>query len=200
MRLILASKSPRREELLRNAGFEFEVRPSGVEEGQPIPGEMPEEFARRNARAKAFSVAVNLPAGNLVLGADTVVTIHGSILGKPRGLYDATRMLRLLSGQTHQVITGICLVRAPGNVEILKHEVTFVTFVELNDDDIRGYVATQEPYDKAGAYAIQGWASRWVTRISGCYFNVVGLPISLLGDMLKDLPKPTASGQDPPAA
>ncbi|MGA3167316.1 MAG: Maf family protein [Terriglobia bacterium] len=198
MKLILASNSPRRKELLRNAGFDFEVRPSRVEEGQPSPGEMAEEFARRNARAKALSVAVNLPAGNLVLGADTVVTINGLILGKPRGPYDATRMLRLLSGQTHQVITGICLVKAPEDVEALKHETTFVTFVDLSEDEIRGYIASQEPYDKAGAYAIQGWASRWVTRISGCYFNVVGLPISLLWDMLKNFPKPTAGGQNPP--
>jgi septum formation protein len=198
MKLILASNSPRRKELLRNAGFDFEVRPSRVEEGQPSPGEMAEEFARRNARAKALSVAVNLTAGNLVLGADTVVTINGLILGKPRGPYDATRMLRLLSGQTHQVITGICLVKAPEDVEALKHETTFVTFAELSEDEIRGYIASQEPYDKAGAYAIQGWASRWVTRISGCYFNVVGLPISLLWDMLKNFPKPTTGGKNPP--
>jgi septum formation protein len=196
MRLVLASNSPRRKELLRSSGFDFEVRPSGVEEGQPNPGERAEEFARRNARAKALSVAANLPAGNLVLGADTVVTINGLILGKPRGPYDATRMLRLLSGQTHQVITGICLVKAPGDIEALKHEVTFVTFVELNEDEIRAYLATQEPYDKAGAYAIQGWASRWVTCISGCYFNVVGLPVALLWDMLKSFPKLTAGGKD----
>ena len=110
------------------------------------------------------------------------------------GPYDATRMLRLLSGQTHQVITGICLAKAPGDIEALKHEVTFVTFVELSEDEIRGYIASQEPYDKAGGYAIQGLASRGVTRISGCYFNVVGLPISLLWDMLKNFPKPTAGG------
>jgi septum formation protein len=94
----------------------------------------------------------------------------------------------MLSGQTHQVITAICLVRAPGQIVALKHEVTFVTFCELGDQEIRAYVATREPFDKAGAYAIQGFASRFVTRISGCYFNVVGLPIPLLYEVLKALP------------
>jgi septum formation protein len=130
-------------------------------------------------------VAATSPPGSLVLGADTVVTLHGMVLGKPHGPYDATRMLRLLSGQTHQVITGICLVRAPDQIEALDHETTFVTFGELSDDEIRDYVASHEPYDKAGAYAVQGLASRFVTRISGCYSNVVGLPLSLLRDLLK---------------
>ena len=192
MRLILASGSPRREELLRTAGFNFEVFPSGVEEGAPQSGESPEQFARRAASAKALRVAANSPPGSLVLGADTVVTIHGLILGKPNGPYDATRMLRLLSGHTHEVITGICLVQAPDAIEALNHEVTFVTFNELSDDEIRSYVDSPEPYDKAGAYAIQGLASRFVTRISGCYFNVVGLPLSLLSEMLKALSKPSA--------
>jgi septum formation protein len=198
MRLILASNSPRRKELLRNAGFHFEVCPSGIEEGQPRSGEPPEEFARRNARAKALRVAGNSPPGSLVLGADTVVTIHGLVLGKPHGPYDATRMLRLLSGQTHQVITGICLVRAPDQIEALAHETTFVTFSELSDAEIRGYVASHEPHDKAGAYAIQGLASRFVTHISGCYSNVVGLPLSLLRDILKASQEPTADGENRP--
>ncbi len=189
MRLILASGSPRRKELLRSAGFDFEVCPSGVEEGAPQSGESPEQFARRAASAKALRVAAISPPGSLVLGADTVVTIHGLILGKPNGPYDATRMLRLLSGQTHAVITGICLVRAPDSIEALNHEITYVTFNDLSDDEIRSYVASPEPFDKAGAYAIQGLASRFVTRISGCYFNVVGLPLSLLNDLLKAVSK-----------
>jgi septum formation protein len=198
MKLILASHSPRRKELLRNAGFDFEVCPSGIDEGQPGSGELPEEFARRNARAKALRVAASCPPGSLVLGADTVVAIHGLVLGKPHGPYDATRMLRLLSGQTHQVITGICLVRAPGEIAALAHETTFVTFGELSDEEIRGYVASHEPYDKAGAYAIQGLASRFVTHISGCYSNVVGLPLSLLRDILKASSEPAADGENRP--
>jgi len=185
MKLLLASNSPRRIDLLRNAGFDFEVIPSGLDEGLPIPGELPEDYARRAARAKALRVAAGAPSGTLVLGADTIVTISGLILGKPGGPSDATRMLRLLSGQTHEVITAICLVRAPGQIEALKHETTFVTFRELNEDEIRAYVASREPFDRAGAYAIQGLASKFVTHISGCYFNVVGLPVSLLYEILK---------------
>jgi septum formation protein len=187
MKLILASQSPRRSELLRNAGFDFEVISSGVEEGPPIREEPPEEYARRAARAKALRVAARSPSGSLVLGADTIVTIGGLILGKPTGPFDAARMLRLLSGQTHEVITAICLVRPPEQIVALKHETTFVTFRELNGDEIRAYVASHEPFDKAGAYAIQGLASKFVTQISGCYFNVVGLPVSLLYEVLKTL-------------
>jgi septum formation protein len=187
MKLLLASNSPRRIELLRNAGFEFEVIPSGIDEGLPIPGDLPEDYARRVARAKALHVASRSPAGSLVLGADTIVTIGGLILGKPSGPFDATRMLHLLSGQTHEVITAICLVSAPDQIAALKHETTFVTFCELNDDEIRAYVASHEPFDKAGAYAIQGLASKFVTRISGCYFNVVGLPVSLVYEILKSI-------------
>jgi septum formation protein len=187
LKLILASHSPRRSELLRNAGFNFEVCPSDVNEGEPGEGEPPEEFARRLARAKALRVAAASPAGRLVLGADTVVTVDGLILGKPNGPFDATRMLKILSAQTHRVITALCLVRAPDLIEALRHEITFVTFGELTEEEIRDYVASKEPFGKAGAYAIQGRASRFVQHISGCYFNVVGLPIPLLHEMLKPL-------------
>ena len=194
MQLILASNSPRRRELLRNAGFEFEVRPSKVEEAVRR-GERPEEFVRRAAREKALDVAASSPPGSLVLGADTVVVLNGQVLGKPAGPHDATRMLRILSGQTHQVITGVCLVRAPGQIEALTHETTFVTFRKLDDEEIRGYIASGEPFDKAGAYAIQGLASKFVTHIEGCYFNVVGLPIPLVYEILKPYLKPVVSGQ-----
>ena len=185
MKFILASSSPRRRELLQNAGFDFEVTPSSVEEGDPLSGEPPDEYARRLARAKALDVAAASLPGALVLGADTVVTINKLVLGKPSGPLDAARMLRILSGQTHEVITAICLVRAPDQVVALEHEVTFVTFRDLTEDEIRDYVDTREPFDKAGGYAIQGLASKFVTRISGCYFNVVGLPIPLLYETLK---------------
>jgi septum formation protein len=188
MKLLLASNSPRRIELLRNADFDFEVVPSGIDEGSPLAKDLPEDYALRVATAKAMRVAAGAPAGCLVLGADTIVTIDGLVLGKPTGPYDATRMLRMLSGQTHEVITAICIVRAPDQIAALNHETTLVTFCELSEEEIRTYVLGHEPFDKAGAYAIQGLASKFVTRISGCYFNVVGLPIPLLYGILKTLP------------
>jgi septum formation protein len=174
--------------LLRHAGFDFDVQPSHIVE-ETQRGEGPEEFARRAAREKALHVAASSPPGSFVLGADTVVVIDGETLGKPSDLEDATRMLRLLSGRTHQVHTGICLVRAPDEIEALKHETTLVTFRQLDEEEIRSYVESGEPLDKAGAYAVQGLASKFVTRISGCYSNVVGLPVALLYEILKPLMK-----------
>jgi septum formation protein len=194
MRLLLASTSPRRQELLRQAGFDFEVHPSRIVE-EIRPGERPEEFARRAAREKAMHVAAFSPPGSFVLGADTVVVIDGEMLGKPSDLEDATRMLRLLSGRTHQVHTGICLVRAPDEIEALKHETTLVTFRELDEEEIRRYVESGEPLDKAGAYAVQGLASKFVTCISGCYSNVVGLPVALLYEILKPFIKAESKRQ-----
>ncbi len=198
MRLILASSSPRRQNVLREAGFHFDVLVSGVEEAQ-LPNEPPESYVRRTARDKALAVAAVVtppPAATndlcsdvfgdvIVLGADTEVVVEGEILGKPRDAEDAARMLRLLSGRTHHVITGVCLARPPDRVEALDHETTLVTFRRLDDHEIYGYVRSCEPFDKAGAYAIQGLASRFVTRIEGCYFNVVGLPIALVYGLLK---------------
>lgn len=184
IRLILASNSPRRRELLQNAGFEFDVRPSGIEETR-LPGEPPEDFARRLARDKALDVARQSIAGSFVLGADTVVAVNGEILEKPVDAADAARMLRTLSGRTHRVMTGVCLVRAPETVMAWTHETTSVTFRNLTEEEIGSYVASGEPFDKAGGYAIQGLASRFIPRIEGCYFNVVGLPISLLYEILK---------------
>jgi septum formation protein len=187
IRLILASNSPRRRDLLRSAGFQFDVRPSGIEENR-LPGESPEDFARRLARDKALDVARKSSPGSLVLGADTVVAINGEILEKPADAADAARMLRMLSGHTHRVITGVCLVRAPRAVLAWAHETTHVTFSNLTEDEIGSYVESGEPFDKAGGYGIQGLASRFVPRIEGCYFNVVGLPIPLVYEILKNLP------------
>ena len=186
MRLILASSSPRRRELLEKAGFQFEVRPSEIDE-IPLRGESAEEFARRAARDKALKIAVSADPGTLVLGADTVVACNGEILGKPAGPGDAERMLRMLSGSTHRVMTGICLVRAPQTIEAWTHETTFVTFRELDPEEIESYVESGEPFDKAGGYAIQGLASRFVTHIEGCYFNVVGLPVPLVYEIVKSV-------------
>lgn len=184
MRLILASASPRRRELLSRAGLDVEVRPSSIEEVLQ-PGESPEDFACRAAEEKTLAVAATAPRDTLVLGADTVVVADSELLGKPADRDDAARMLRRLSGATHRVITGVCLVSAPDRIEAVRCETTLVTFRQLDEGEINDYLASGEPFDKAGAYGIQGLASRFVTRIEGCYFNVVGLPVALVYDMLK---------------
>jgi septum formation protein len=192
MRLILASSSPRRRELLERAGFSFEVRPSKIEEIRR-PDEAAEDFACRAAQEKALEVAGACPSGSLVLGADTiVVAVGGELLGKPRDEEDARRMLRLLAGATHRVITGVCLVRAPREIVALQREITAVTFRNLDEEEIQGYLATDEPFDKAGAYGIQGLASRFVTRVEGCYFNIVGLPVALVYETLRPFMKAVA--------
>jgi len=180
--LILASQSPRRQELLRHAGIPFLVRPAQVEE-RPLPGEGAHAYARRLARAKAE--AVSAAPEDVVLGADTVVVADGEILGKPADEADARRMLRLLSGREHQVITGICLRTVQHTV--LDSESTSVRFVPLSEEEIADYVASGEPADKAGAYAIQGLASKFIDRLEGCYSNVVGLPLALLYKHLRAL-------------
>ena len=194
--LVLASASPRRRELLAQAGFSFEVHPAHIPE-EPLEGEDPFAYVTRLAREKAQVVFLELTDANgtagetrldtessmTVLGADTTVTLDNAILGKPEDAADAARMLRLLSGRTHRVITGVAVVTAYG-VEVAA-EATAVSFLALSDEDIAAYVATGEPMDKAGAYAIQGRAARWIPRIEGCYFNVVGLPLALVTTLLE---------------
>jgi septum formation protein len=180
--IVLASASPRRQELLRNAGISFVVQAADILE-TPHAGEEPRVLAERLAREKAQAVFRERP-DDLVLGADTIVVVDQQILGKPRDIDDAARMLRLLSGRSHRVITGVCLV-GQGFVDV-RSESTIVTVGALTDEDIASYVATGEPMDKAGAYAIQGIASRWISRIEGDYFNVVGLPVALVYGMLKE--------------
>jgi septum formation protein len=184
MHFILASASPRRRELLISAGFDFETCASHIEEVHR-PGETPEEYVSRLATDKALAVARLAASGSLVLGADTEVVIDGLILGKPRDGDDATRMLRLLAGRVHVVITGVCLASAPDHIEASKAAVTNVTFRALDEREIHDYVQSGEPLDKAGAYGIQGLASKFVTRIEGSYFNVMGLPVHLVYEMLK---------------
>ncbi len=213
--LILASQSPRRAELLRNAGISFEVRPTEVDE-RPRANEPPLEYVQRLAKEKALAVLATASPGTLVLGADTAVVVEGEVLGKPADAADARRMLSKLSGRTHQVMTGVCLAcrRAerreadervrlgmePAGADLVEVciadldpdwteidvgvEVTEVEFVPLSEEEISAYVAMGEPMDKAGAYAIQGRASRWIPRIRGCYFNVVGLPVARVCAML----------------
>ena len=183
--LVLASASPRRRELLAQAGFQFTVVPASISE-DVRPGENPVAYVTRLAREKAEAVFARLSAEQrdaVVLGADTtVVAPSGKILGKPADAVDAARMLRSLAGATHQVITGVALVNS-GRVETAA-EVTHVTMLTLSDEEIAAYIATGEPMDKAGAYAIQGYAAQWIPRIHGCYFNVVGLPLALVSAML----------------
>jgi septum formation protein len=173
--LVLASQSPRRSELLRNAGIPFAVKVADVDE-TIRDGEVPEEYAQRVAEEKAMAV----PAGpaDVVLGADTIVVIDGQILGKPADGADAVRMLHLLQGRRHDVITGICVRRA--NRLVRDWAATKVWFTALSDEEIRAYAASGEPMDKAGAYAIQGLASKFIERIDGSYANVVGLPVALV--------------------
>jgi septum formation protein len=179
--LVLASQSPRRREILAQAGLPFVVRVSGVEEVRQ-PAETPEDYVRRLALDKARA-SVSSP-DDFVLAADTVVVVDGTVLEKPRSSEDAGEMLRLLSGRSHAVLTGVCLLH--DGVERTYVESTRVTFSPLSTEEIRGYCASGEPMDKAGAYAIQGLASKFIERVEGCYFNVVGLPISLVYRLLKE--------------
>jgi septum formation protein len=173
--LVLASRSPRRAEILRQAGIPFTVRIAAVDE-TPREGESPEGCVQRLAEMKALAV----PAGpnETVLGADTTVVIDGEMLGKPVDDADARRMLSALSGRRHEVMTGICL-RRPGDA-ITDWAVTEVWFAPMTEREIDEYVASGEPMDKAGAYAIQGLASKFIEKVEGCYFNVVGLPVALV--------------------
>jgi septum formation protein len=181
-RLILASASPRRRELLAQAGFKFEVLPAQINE-DPLAGEEPIAYVVRLAREKAAAVCGQVRDREaIVLGADTTVTLDGHLLAKPEDANDAGRMLRMLSGRTHRVITGVAIASATG-VEVAA-EVTGVQFLTLTDNEIDVYIATGEPMDKAGAYGIQGYAAKWIPRIEGCYFNVVGLPLALVSTML----------------
>jgi septum formation protein len=218
--LVLASASPRRRELLSQAGFSFEVRPAHIPE-DPYPNEAPMAYVLRLAREKAQAVyneLTHVPEGIAsgsalyqgtnsvvpqtlqekadalalegvfsesltVLGADTTVTLDNQIIGKPEDAADAARILRLLSGRTHRVITGVAVVTA-SRIQVVA-EATTVQFLALSEQNIADYVASGEPMDKAGAYAIQGRAARWIPRIEGCYFNVVGLPIALVASLFE---------------
>lgn len=173
--ILLASSSPRRAEILRAAGWPFSLVTGTVDETRH-PGEDAVAYVTRLARAKAETAATHLSSG-LVLGADTVVVVEGEILGQPRDDQDARRMLNLLSGKWHEVLTGVALVRAGKNSCVVDHEVTRVRFTLMSEEEIAWYVNTREPRGKAGAYAVQGHAALFIEEIQGDYFNIVGLPI-----------------------
>jgi septum formation protein len=180
--LVLASQSPRRREILERAGFEVSIRISGVPE-ELLPGESAVDYVRRLASAKAWAVDRN--PGEIVLGADTVVVLGDAVLEKPVDQTHAVEMLELLSGVEHRVITGICLRHDSG--QICDSSETAVRFARLSRFEIEDYARSGEPIDKAGAYGIQGLASKFIERIDGCYFNIVGLPISLVYRHLKEI-------------
>jgi septum formation protein len=178
---VLASRSPRRAELLKAAGYTFSVRATDIDE-TPFPGEAPGDYVLRTAEEKARAVVAL--EDEIVLAADTSVVLGTEIMGKPRDAADAARMLRALSGQKHEVLTGVCLKR--GDRVARDIAATAVWFAELSQDEIEWYVASREPMDKAGAYGIQGLASRFVDRIDGSYTSVVGLPVALVYRHLRE--------------
>ena len=183
MRLVLASASPRRADLLAAAGFAFDTVPADVDE-RVLPGERPEDLVLRLALAKAINVAQGFPQ-RAVVAADTVVVVDDVILGKPENDEAAAAMLRRLSGRSHKVLTGLCVCHGSRVRQVLERST--VTFATLRDDEILSYVASGEPRDKAGAYAIQGLASRFVVAVDGSYSNVVGLPVATLYGLLREL-------------
>ncbi len=206
-RLVLASGSPRRREMLQNLGVDFAVRPADVDES-PLAGERPEPYVLRLARAKARASAASNPClsapparHEIVLAADTIVTQDGELLGKPRDAADARRMLERLSGREHEVLTGVAVARAGGQqAEHLRAEVerTRVRFAELSPAEIAWYVASGEPLDKAGAYAVQGLGALFVARLDGNYSNVVGLPLPLTYRLLAEVGFSLRAELDPP--
>jgi len=186
MKLILASSSPRRAEILANAGLPFSVLSSAVDES-PFPGETPAALVQRLANAKADLVTARAVGPAIILAADTIVVLDDKILGKPGFIEDARHMLQQLSGRTHSVLTGVALIRLPDGERRQFIESTLVHFRPITEEELSSYLATHEPYDKAGAYAIQGQAGRYIPRIEGCYFNVVGLPLSRVLTELESL-------------
>jgi septum formation protein len=182
-KLVLASGSPRRVEILERAGWPHEVIVAGIDESLR-PQEPPATYVQRLARSKAEAVAQRLEEG-LVLGADTTVVIEGQILGQPEDDADARRMLRLLNGKWHEVLTGVALVRIGGESRV-DYETTRVRFAEMSGSEIDWYISTREPFGKAGAYGIQGKAALFIEEIEGDYFNIMGLPIRLVYELASD--------------
>jgi septum formation protein len=193
-KLILASSSPRRAEILTAVGWPFTAVTAGIDETRR-PNEQPVEYVQRLAKEKAEVVASSMESG-LVLGADTTVVVEETLLGQPHDLDDARQMLRLLSGKWHEVLTGVAIVRLSGESKV-DYETTRVRFAEMSEKEIDWYISTGEPKGKAGAYAVQGAAALFIEEIQGDYFNIVGLPIRLVFEMVKAMsgPHPESRGQ-----
>lgn len=183
MNIILASASPRRKKILENTNTKFEIIKSEIDE-VILDNELPSQVVMRLAFEKSIDIALKHP-DSLVIGADTVVVLNNNILGKPKDSSDAFNMIKQLSGKTHQVITGISLINLNANQKIIDYVVSNVKFKNLSEEDIKDYIQTNESLDKAGAYGIQGFGAMLVEEIQGDYFNIVGLPISRLSDLLK---------------
>jgi septum formation protein len=189
LKLVLASSSPRRAQILRDAGFDFTIQPANVDESL-APGEAVEAYVARIAQAKAHAVAGRALADGtpaIIIAADTVVLAGKQILPKPKDADDARRMLRLLNATTHEVLTGLFVIRAYDGISFAHLERTRVEFNRISDLDIDAYIQTKEPFDKAGAYGIQGIGGRFVRKVDGCYFNVMGLPLSRLWEILRQM-------------
>lgn len=192
MRLILASSSPRRAEILRSAGLAFEVLAPQAEESAR-DGEEPVALVRRlateKARAAAQALAQHTKAQEpvFIVGADTLVLMDGTVYGKPASTQEAAEMFRRYSGREHEVVTGVAVIRLPDGATRVEHDVTRVTFALMTEEEVADYIASGEPFDKAGAYAIQGRGGRYVTRVEGCYFNVMGLPLARLYRILREM-------------
>lgn len=183
MNIILASASPRRKEILENASVKFEVMASSIEE-LTLDGESPCQMVMRLAFEKGMDIA-SIQKSDLIISADTIVVIDNTVLGKPKNEIEARKMITSLSGRTHQVITGISLINLDNNKKIIDYVISNVKFKNLSEEDINDYIRTKESLDKAGAYGIQGYGALLVDEIQGDYFNIVGLPISRLSDLLK---------------
>jgi septum formation protein len=186
MKLILASASMRRAEILRDAGLPFTILSSAIDE-TPFPTESPHDLVQRLADTKADLVAARAVGPAIIIAADTEVVLEGCVLGKPRTSDDARHMLSKLSGRTHSVVTGVTLIRLPDVERRSFVETTQVHFARIPDEEILRYLATGEPFDKAGSYAIQGRAGRYIPRVEGCYFNIVGLPLARVCQALTEL-------------
>ncbi len=186
-KLILASASPRRREILTAVGWDFEQHSADIDETE-LPDESPADYVQRLAKEKAVAVAADY-RNALVLGADTIVVIENQIIGKPKDFDDARRMLQMLSVNWHEVLTGIALVKVTnGNFETkVDLQKTRVKFVELSDEEIEFLIEKGEPFDKAGAYAVQAQAALFIEKIEGDYWNIVGLPVNLVYNLLKEL-------------
>lgn len=184
MKVILASASPRRKEILQNTKLNFDIQKSDIEE-VILENESPEDMVVRLAYEKAYDVAQK-NKDKLVIGADTIVALDNEVLGKPKDKEEAYQMIKKLSNKTHKVITGISLINISHGMVVNDYVVSLVTFKDLSEDSIKDYINTNESLDKAGAYGIQGYGALLVDNIQGDYFNIVGLPISKLSDLLKD--------------